>query len=103
MSYQNVQFENQNINPLPKRPVSENSEEIPNAPILNFFVKRHLIRNHQQAYVFLIAVSVLLFLATVFVLFNEPETEITYWEDIPEEIRLSLPDEVAQTIPRRSK
>lgn len=72
--------------------------------MVKWIMKTGLTKDEKQANIVLIGVAVLFFIITFVMMtdFGSPKPQPTYLEDIPEDIRATLPPEVLETIPSRN-
>jgi len=72
--------------------------------MVKWIMKTGLVKDKTQANIVLIVIAVVFFGITWWLIAggNTPTQETTYLEDIPEDVRATLPPEILETIPSRN-
>ncbi len=71
--------------------------------MVKWVMKTGLVKDKKQANIVLVGIAVLFFVITLVMMadLGSPKPQPTYIEDIPEDIRATLPPEILESIPSR--
>ncbi len=94
-----VEFEEENVNLVPKEEVEEKR------PIAQAFIKTGIVKNTQQFNVLMLILFLLINGATFFIIKQSiyPQIKTTYIEDVPPEVLKTLPAQLIEDLPSRTK